>query len=170
MSYGNIPYQTFKLDSKVIDLDKSNTIPEFTYLMNQIEEFPNIENPKMSDYKQIAYLENEDTDDTIENRMHSVFNIGKTNFDNLLCKKESFILHSPTFLFFKLGNFDKYKNDYDLNWFIYNNDNLLMESNLEYLNLFVKDSGSYSVFVNLKNKKSGRITEIKKENWFELLK
>src|SRR5574344_1919153 len=170
MSYGNIPYQTFKLDSKVIDLDKSNTIPEFTYLMNQIEEFPNIENPKMSDYKQIAYLENEDTDDTIENRMHSVFNIGKTNFDNLLCKKESFILHSPTFLFFKLGNFDKYKNDYDLNWFIYNNDNLLMESNLEYLNLFVKDSGSYSVHVNLKNKESGRITEIKKENWFELLK
>ena len=99
--------KNIKQNSKVIDLDKSNTIPEFTYLMNQIEEFPKIENPKMSDYKQIAYLENEDTDDTIENRMHSVFNIGKTNFDNLLCKKESFILHSPTFLFFKLGNFLK---------------------------------------------------------------
>ena len=42
----------------------------------------------MSDYKQIAYLENKDTDDTIENRMHSVFNIGKTNFDNLLCNFE----------------------------------------------------------------------------------
>lgn len=171
-SKGTHSTNIFKISAKGLGVENSLTYPKINWFDKQITEFPNIQNPDITNHLCLSYLENKVllqnfTKD--EDIIVSSYNRGKYDFGVSFMKKDDFELNTATPLIITISNKEYFNlKEWVFEWTLVHNDTnrILLKSNKNYINYNINLNGSYSIHLKLTNIKTNKEIIKDKFSWF----